>query len=704
MSLAPLLDPLTVSRGIAEIIRPPRRIQPSDACGAYLRTEKGPWVRDLAPMFIEPLDELAKRTYHGICVVGPSRTSKTMTLVTGAVTYIVTCAPADTLVVHTSQDTAREYSRKDLDRAIRHSPALAERLSPSPRDDNVFDKFFRSGMALNIGWPSVRQLSSRTFKFVLITDYDRPDNRDDVDGEGALWDLAIARVRTFMSRGKLLAESSPGGEYLKADWQPSTAHEAPPATGILAVYNRGTRARLYWPCSGCREYFQAKPGLDCFKLPPFEELEKEVQKRDLMWLAEQFARIACPHCGQIHEQEQKTELNLQSSWVHEGEIIHPGGRREGERRRTDIASYWQGGCSATYQSWTGMLLSYLQGLLTFVRTGDESSLKTTTNTDQAAPYLPRAVANRRSAEELMKRCIEEWPRGAVPIGVRFLTAAVDVQAGRFVVQVHGWGVGLEGWLVDRFVITASRRPEGERFAAVEPAAYLEDWDVLIEQVIDRTYAVNGLQIALPIWMTLCDSGGKAGVSAKAYAFFRHLRKRSKHRHFFLVKGASRMDAPTAQLTWPDTSDRKDRKLGGRGDVPVWLINTTVLKDAVVGDIARDEPGPGYMHLPEWLRQDTDYFAEMTAETRTTKGWQQLPGARNEAFDLHVYNRAACKVIKADRINWQKPPSWAMEPELRAQPPQAVATVPDAVPSDGLRQAPKQQVQQRRKGFVKGWRD
>jgi len=669
MSLAPFLDPLEVSRGVAEIIRPPRRLHPAEAIEAYLRTEKGPWQRDLAPMFIEPVNELAGRRYQGICVVGPSRTSKTMTLVLGAVTYIVTCAPADTLIVHTSQDTAREYSRKDLDRAIRHSPALSERLSPSPRDDNVFDKYFRSGMVLNIGWPSARQLASRTFKYVLITDYDRPDNRDDVDGEGALWDLAIARVRTFMSRGKCLAESSPGGEYLDPQWHPTTPHEAPPGTGITAVYNRGTRARWYWPCLHCGEYFQAQPGLANFPLPPIEELEKEVQRKDLMWLAEQFARVPCPHCGAVHMQEQKSELNARGRWLHEGESVDPSGRITGERRRTDIASYWQGGCSATYQSWVGLLLRFLQGVQTYVRTGDESSLKATTNTDQAALYLPRAVAKRRDTDVLMARR-EEWERGVVPSGVRFLTAAVDVQSNRFVVLVMGWGAYLESWVVDHFVISSSRRPEGpDRMAALDPASYLEDWDILLEELLLKTYPVEGYpECRLEIRLALCDSGGRAGVTENAYKFWRYLRKSGYGRRFQLVKGVGQLNAPRAQLTWPDSRGRLDRSAGSRGDVPVWQINTNVLKDGVAGDLAREQPGPGYIHLPMWL--GPEYFDELTIETRTEKGWVKPSGARNEAFDLHVYNRAAVIALRAEAINWDDPPDWAKPPSGHPTPPQA----------------------------------
>jgi phage terminase large subunit GpA-like protein len=53
-----------------------------------------------------------------------------------------------------------------------------------------------------------------------------------------------------------LVESSPGRDILDTKWRQSSPHEAPPTTGVLSLYNRGDRRRLYWPCPHCGEYFQ----------------------------------------------------------------------------------------------------------------------------------------------------------------------------------------------------------------------------------------------------------------------------------------------------------------------------------------------------------------------------------------------------------------------------------------------------------------
>lgn len=662
MLIAPFARASEVRRSVSDLIAPPRRRSPSSAAAEFLRTDRGRWDPELTPMLVEPLDCLQTREYQGIVFVGPARTGKTMGLILGGITYTAACSPADMLVVQMSQDAARDFSRTDLDRAIRYSPELASRMSPRARDDNTFDKFFRSGMMLKLGWPAVSQLSAKTLKLVLLTDYDRPTNRDDVDGEGPLWDLAAKRTETYMSRGKCLAESSPGEDYTDAKWRPRSAHEAPPARGILSIYNRGTRARWYWPCQECGFYFQCTPGLANFAMPAFEELEEMVKTEDLMSLAAELGRVVCPDCGCLHDLEQRPAMNRGGRWVHDGQRIDRLARIYGDRPRSQIASYWLGAAGAAYQRWDSVILKYLQALQAYGRTNAEDELRATTNTDQGAPYLPRAIAARRSSEQLMARAQQEtWDEGRIPAGVRFLISSVDVQAHRFVVQVFGFGVGLECWMVRRFQITASKRPEGSRFAALDPAAYVEDWDVLLDEVIRKPYRFVDSEIEMTSVLTVCDSGGKAGVTERAYEAWRKFRRQGLGRIFQLVKGDGRINIPRAKKAWPDSHAGTARAASARGDVPVWILNTTVFKDAIAGDLARDKPGPGYVHLPGWLPDEV--FDELTAETRTDKGWKRQKNEANEAFDLHVYARAGCVMIGAERINWNNPPKWAKGLEL-----------------------------------------
>lgn len=660
MLVAPFRTANSVRAATAVRVRAPRRVKPSEAAAAVLRTEKGPWRPELTPYLLEPLDQLGSREYRSVIFVGPARTGKTMTLILGGIAYVVTCAPGDMLVVQMSQDAARDFSRMDLDRAIRHSPELSSRLSPRARDDNTYDKFFRSGIALKLGWPAVSQLSSKTLQYVFLTDYDRPENAQNVDGEGPLFDLASKRTETYMSRGKTVAESSPGEDYTDAKYV-RRGNEAPPARGILSLYNSGTRARWHWPCQHCGELFEAAPGLSCFAMPEFDELVELVKRSDLMSLADQYSKVMCPHCGAGHEPTHRTAMNAGGRWLHEGESIVDG-KVVGDRRRSNSASYWIGGVAAAYQTWPSIVHAYLAAVLTYVRTGDEGPLKKTTNTDQGAAYLPRAAAARRGADHLMQR-LEPWERGAAPAGVRYVTSSVDVQGHKFRANFFGWGVGLESWLLDRVELTRSRRQEGDGFAGVEPGAYVEDWDILIDEVMAREFTVEGTGEKLKPLVTGCDSGGREGVTVNAYEFWRRLKAKGLDKRFRLVKGVGNINAPRVAEAWPDAKGKQ--RGAGRGDVPVLMLNVNLIKDGVHGDLTREVPGPGYVHLPDWVSED--YFDEITSEIRTPKGWEKDESHQaNEDFDLHAYNRAMCIWIRAESIDWAKPPEWAMESAKRIE--------------------------------------
>lgn len=651
---------------VAEILRPSRRMKPEDAARKYLRDKEGrPWSADAAPYMLEPLNLLASRRYQGIVFVGPARTSKTFTLIFGGLAYIATCNPGDTTVVQMSKDTARNFSREEFDPIFRHSEELGKRLSQRARDDNTFDKFFKSGMVVNFGWPAVSQLSGKTRKFMFVTDYDRPENRDNVDGEGILYDLAAKRVETYMSQGKCLAESSPGEDWVDPQWTAKVEHEAPPALGILSLHNRGTMARWYWPCRECGEFSQALPGPAQFDLPDFEELEEIAKSSDLLSVAAEYAKVVCKKCGGIHRMEHRPAMNLAGRWVHSGESIDAQGVITGDRIGTRIASYWLGGAAAAYQRWDSMVLGYLQAVAAYTRTGDENGIRAKTNTDFAAPYMPRAAAKRRKAEDLIAKA-EDFPRAVVPAKVRFLTAAVDVQANRFVCSIYGWGEGLERWLLDRYSIAQSpTRFEGSRPAALDPMAYPEDWDAIVDQVVLRKLplAENERLFMEPV-LTLVDSGGRAvkdgpSTTQRAYEFWRRARDAGYGQKVMLLKGLSSPTAARVTQSWPDASNRGDRHSGAVGDVPVWMVNTLVFKDALFGDLSRVEPGPGFIHLPKWA--EASVFAELVAEVRTKKGWEKPPGVRNEEADLAIYNRVACFVLGAEQLNWSDPPEWARRP-------------------------------------------
>lgn len=651
-----------IARGTAEMLRPPRRVLVSDGAQALHIVNPsgagGSWSPEVAPYMVKPLNMTASRLKEAVVFVGPARSGKTVALIDGRLAYTITCNPADTLIIQTSKEQAEDFSKTRITRAIRQSPELLSRLSPRAHDDNVLLKFFRSGMSLRFGWPSLSVLSGKDIHDVLMTDVDNITGDLSID---EAFGLALKRIQTYMSAGILVAESSPARDYTDARWKGKTPHEGPPASGISSLYNRGDRHRWYWPCPSCKEYFQAAPGIDGFQLPPMDELLERVRVDDTLAMAKRYALLFCTHCHEGLEHRWKKAMNAKGDWVADGQVIRADGNIEGEAIESRTASYWLGGVSAAYQSWESLIERYLQALKAYALTGNEKPLKTTTNVDQALPYVPMAARSDGDPSEMQGRA-EPWPRDTVPEGVRFLTAVTDVQGNRFVNLVLGWGPsedgGLQRWVVDWFTLKTSQRPDGSGgFLPLDPPTYLEDWERLIGKVIQRRYPLSdGSGRSMPIRYTGIDWGGKAGTSSRALEFWRSLAKRKLGWCVRLVKGEKGKSVALCRETYPDARKRKDRKPGSVGDVPQLLLNVDRIKDTVAANVARTEPGPGYHHFPQWL--PTSFYDELTAESRTPDGWKNLANRRNEAFDLCVYSEGLSLWQRFGAINWSRPPAWA----------------------------------------------
>jgi len=640
-----------IRRDVAELIRPPRRIRPSQAAAERMKVVGGDgtvrdWSPDATPYMVEPLDCMGSRLYDAVIFAGPARTGKTNALIDGFVAYKIDCDPGDGLIVQISEEKAREFSKKRIDRMLQNSPALATRLSPRGHDNNVHDKTFRAGNYLGIKWPSKNVLASSDYQFVLITDFDRLD--ENIDGEGDAFTLAGKRTQTFGSTGMTLAESSPGREIVDPDWrQPDDApHMAPPTTGILDLFNQGDRRLWYWQCPerACRRWFT--PTMNHFSL--------------------RSGRACCPHCGAEVDPKAKRGLNLGGRWVPEGCELTADGELQGTPRRSRIASFWMEGPAAAFQSWASLTEKLRRAEETFEQTGSQETLKTVINTDWGRPYRHRRAAAQRSSQRLMDRA-EQTEHRTIPHGVRFLTAAVDVQGGkerRFVVQIHGWGANREMWVIDRFNIREDRGPENDQSPRqISPATQPEDWDLLTRDVLHRSYRLaDGSERRMPIAAMAVDTGGEGdgeeSVTSQAYDWHRRLAREGLQSRVFLVKGGSSKTASRVRKTWPDNTGRKSRKSAARGDVPLFMLGTNLLKDAVAAMMDRDNPGAGYMHVPSWLGRW--WFDELTYEVRdpATGKWAR-PGKRpNEAFDLCVYNLVVFILLKAEKINWEAPPPWA----------------------------------------------
>lgn len=617
----------------------------------------------MAPYMVAPMDELQSRQFTSLAFVGPAQSAKTQALILNWLSYSIMIDGMDMIVYSPTMSAARDFSMRRVDRMHRHSPEIGSMLLKAREADNVYDKQYRSGMLLNLSYPSVTEFAGRPVGRIALTDYDRMP--DDISGEGSPYDLASKRTTTFRSFAMTVAESSPSRPVENPRWIAATPHEAPPCTGILSLYNRGDRRRWYWPCPHCGTYFEGQ----------WSQVEWDV-KNSVLASAE-TARLICPANGCRIEPSSRARMQEWGTWLKDGQGIDPTtGRIIGEGMRSTMASFWLNGIAANFTTWTNLVTSYLNALNEYEKTQSEDSLRKFYNTDLGVPYLPRSLESELLPEVLKARAenlptmdmidgerIDRTPmvEPLVPEDVRFLVATVDVQNNLFSVQVHGImpGEPFDMVIIDRFQIRKSRRLDAQGDALwVKPSSYLEDWSEITSEVMDRTYALaDGSGRRMAVKMTGCDSGGREGVTTNGYNFYRQLRGEGKSGRFQLLKGDTLPSRPRAHIMFPD-SNRKDRLAAARGDVPVMFLNSNVLKDSLRGRLDCTVPGKGMIRWGSWLPDA--WFSEMCVEVRDEKGWHNPRNFRNEAWDLTYYALGLCVsvMLRTEGIDWNSPPGWA----------------------------------------------
>lgn len=642
---------------IAGQLRPPERMTVAEAAEKYRYVNQpgayvGPWLNETAPYMVEPMNIFASREFSKMAFVGPAQCGKTDSLIVNGVAYSVKVDPLDTMVFCPTSGAARDFSMRRIDRLHRHSPEIGKMLLKARDADNKFDKHYVTGMMLTLSFPSKTEMAGRPVGRIIMTDFDRMPM--DVDGDGNPFDLASKRTTTFNSFAMCCAESSPSMPITEPHWIASGAHEAPPCEGIIALFNRGDRRLWYWPCPHCDQYFEGK----------FEHLQWDTKGELSNTERGDTVRMVCPSCGcEIHPNE-RHEMQQWGMWVPEGCSVNDRGQLIGKRPRTKFASFWLRGTAAAFASWSSLVVTYLDACDEYERTMSEEALKKFWNNDMGEPYKSKSIESLRLPEALKARA-EELPEGMVPAGVRILVGVVDVQANRFCCSVWGImpGMPFDTVLIDRFDITKSERfdVDDERMPC-NPSAYLEDWDLLRKQVMDKAYELaDGSGRTMRVKITGCDSGGKAGTTDKAYDFWRKMRDSGNAGRFILLKGDPSVKSPRTRLGFPD-SQRKDNKSAARGDVPILFINSNMMKDAVNGRLDVMEPGKGMVHMPKWAPDS--FFSELCVEVRIEgKGWENPNKLRNEAWDLLYYLLGICispKLLALESMDWNNPVSWAAD--------------------------------------------
>lgn len=673
--LPPFVTPEELVADALPLLDPPSRITVTDAAERSLRVPvAGKWSsydRDLTPYTVEPQDISQSRRFKGVVFVGPSQSGKSQMLLSVAA-HAITCAPGPVQLIHMTKTDADAWVEEKLDPAIFNSPHLFERLGKA-RDDSTFSRKRFKGMRLGIGYPVPNQLSSRSQRMVLLTDYDHmPQRLGPKDApEASPWGMALQRIRTFLSRGCVFAESTPAFPVDEDNARKPSGlepHLLPAATGgVVNLYNDGTRGRWYWECPDCEDLFE----------PTHERLD---YNSDLdPGEAGETATMVCPHCGSVLAHRHKAELNRRAmrhhgGWLHEGrDVDEATGRRRLVRiddagvRNTPFATYAFNGAAAAFASWSGLVERYETARRTMEATGDDLDFAGVHYTEIGVPYRRKRDEDEDGLTvELLRQHALSVVKGIAPSWTRFITVMVDVQGNRFEVMVMAWGADGERVAIERYAIhqppddAPSAKGDDGKYRAVDPGRYAEDADVLAE-LADRVFPVDGADWGLKPVAVVVDFGGPKGWADNAEKFWRKQARLGRGGRFYLSIGRGGFNQ--RDRVWHESPERAS---GGKKARGIKLLNMAVdrLKDSVIAALGRIDTPINAQHIPVWM--SAEHVAEHLAEVRGEKGWEPRKGIlRNEGLDHSVQGLAIAEHLGINRVNWEAPPEWCILGRMNA---------------------------------------
>lgn len=311
-------------------------------------------------------------------------------------------------------------------------------------------------------------------------------------------------------------------------------------------------------------------------------------------------KYRCAYCG--FESDEFEWKNQKGTWIATTE------------EETKVRGFHLNELLSPWRRWGEIIEAYKKA-----KKDGEEELKVWWNTSLGLPYEAENVSI--DDDDIYNR--REEYEADVPDGVKLLTAAVDVQDDRFEIEVVGWGVEKESWGIEYHILHGD--PAKKRI-----------WEELDAYLLKTFKKTDGKEFG--IVGTMIDSGGH--YTSEVYKFV----KEREARRIYAIKGASTRKGDYQPLIASYSRPKPIKPL-------LIILGVNDGKARVMSNLQVQEFGANYCHFPIGRGYEKNYFLGLTAEkleTKVERGkayqvWVKIR-ARNEPFDLRVYNTACLELL------------------------------------------------------------
>ncbi|MGN6109186.1 MAG: phage terminase large subunit family protein, partial [Kofleriaceae bacterium] len=439
--------------GVEDALRPPPKLSLSEWADRHFylsaesAAEPGRWKT--LPYQRGILDAITDPAVKRVSVQKSARVGYTK-CINAAIAYFIHQDPCPILVVQPTVEDAEGYSKEEIAPMLRDCEVLAGIVSEATAktsSQTILNKSYPGGVLSMVGANSGRGLRRVSRRVVIF---------DEVDGyppsagtEGDPVKLGERRADYYWNR-KIIAGSTP----LVAG-----------ASRIEDLFLAGDRRRYYVPCPHCGH-------MDFLRFSDRRDNDELARGHVMRWDEgePEAAYFVCRACGCVIEETHKRAMLEAGEWRAEGEF-------------SGHASFhiWAAYSLSPNATWGQIATEFLEAKRR------PETLRTFVNTVLGETWAERGEAP--DYERLYQRR-ESYAIGSVPDGPIALTAGVDVQKDRFVVEVVGWASNKESWSVDAHEIHGD-------------TALASTWTKL-DELLARTFPGDGRD--LPIAMLAIDSG------------------------------------------------------------------------------------------------------------------------------------------------------------------------------------------------------
>ena len=372
--------------------------------------------------------------------------------------YTIDHDPTRLLYVMPDDDLAKDFSTDRLQKALRMTPSINDKLEAS----KALRLRFAGGFIALQGAQSPAKLASWAIPRVVMDEVDKYPRW--TGNEASPIKLVMERTKNFPWR-KIMIMSTPTTE----------------AGNIYQAYqNADVKYRYFMPCPECGEMITFD-----FEHLKFPSKDKNGKRSSKSVLTNTYYQ--CPSCHFHIQDKHKKNMLKQGKWI----VV------DGEENGAVSVGYHINALYSPFVTFGDVAKEYVDSK------NDPAQLMNFVNSWLGEPW--RSKASKIETTAIMKQRTN-LPSGYVPKWAKLLTGGVDVQQGYFYWTIRAWGAGMTSQKIAcgqcitfgdlQEIMDTSFPREDKPWQKMQVMLYCVDSGYDTEAVYD--YCYNNLNIAVPV--------------------------------------------------------------------------------------------------------------------------------------------------------------------------------------------------------------